>query len=52
VKDRYAVGDHSEGLGHILLIFLVLFPIGKEFSMHLAKVVGLGNAGGSSEPQY
>lgn len=39
------------GLSHMLLILFVLSSIGKEFGMHLAKVVGLGNAGGSNEPQ-
>lgn len=39
------------GLGHVILILLLLSSITKDFSMHLAKVVGLGNAGGSNEPQ-
>lgn len=40
------------GLCYMLLILLVLSPICKEFGMHLAKFVGLGNAGGSNVPQW
>jgi hypothetical protein len=52
VKDRYVVSDYSEGLCYMLLILLVLSLICKEFGMHFAKFVGLGNAGGSNVPQW
>jgi hypothetical protein len=51
VNHRYFVSDHSKSISHMLLILLILSPISKEFSIHLAKVVGLGNAGDSKEQQ-
>ena len=39
-------------LSYTILILVVLSPICKEFGMHLAKFVGLGNAGGSNVPQW
>jgi hypothetical protein len=39
-------------LSYTILILVVLPPICKEFGMHLAKFVGLGNAGGSNVPQW
>lgn len=39
-------------LSYTILILVVLSPICKEFGMHLAKFVGLGNAGGSNGPQW
>jgi hypothetical protein len=40
------------GRSYTILILVVLSPICKEFGMHLAKFVGLGNAGGSNVPQW
>jgi hypothetical protein len=42
----------ANGLSYTTLILVILSPICKEFGMHLAKFVGLGNAGGSSVPQW
>ena len=43
----------ANGLSYTILIFVVLSPVFKGFGMHLAKkFVGLGNAGGSSVPQW
>ena len=39
-------------LSYTTLILVVLSPICKEFGMHLAKCVDLGNAGGSNVPQW
>jgi hypothetical protein len=39
-------------LSYTILILVVLSPICKEFGVHLAKFVGLGNAGGSNVPQW
>jgi hypothetical protein len=49
-EDRYVVIELSEDLGNKLLLLFALAPIGKEFNMHLAMVVGLGNPGDSNEP--
>jgi hypothetical protein len=40
------------GLSYTLLILLVLLSIFESFSMDLVTIVGLGNAGGSDEPQW
>ena len=40
------------GLSYTILILIFLSPVCKEFGMHLAKFVGLGNAGGSNVPQW
>ena len=40
------------GLSYTILILVVLSPVCKEFGMHLAKFVGLGNAGGLNVPQW
>jgi hypothetical protein len=40
------------GRSYTIPILVVLSPICKEFGMHLAKFVGLGNAGGSNVPQW
>jgi hypothetical protein len=42
----------ANGLSYTILILVVLSPICKDFGMHLAKFVGLGNAGGSNVPQW
>ena len=42
----------ANDLSHTILILVILSPICKEFGMHLAKFVGLGNAGGSNVPQW
>ena len=42
----------ANGLSYTTLILVILSPICKEFGMHLAKFVGLGNAGGSNVPQW
>ena len=42
----------ANDLSYTILILVVLSPIFKEFGMHLATFVGLGNAGGSNVPQW
>ena len=42
----------ANGLSYTILILVVLSPTFKEFGMHLAKFVGLGNAGDSNVPQW
>jgi hypothetical protein len=42
----------ANGLSYTILILVVLSPIFKEFGMHLARFVGLGNAGGSNVTQW
>ena len=42
----------ANGLSYTILILVVLSPICKEFGRHLAKFVGLENAGGSNVPQW
>ena len=42
----------ANGRSYTLLILVVLSPVCKEFGMHLAKCVVLGNAGGSNVPQW
>ena len=42
----------ANSLSYTILILVILSPICKEFGMHLAKLVVLGNAGGSNVPQW
>jgi hypothetical protein len=42
----------ANDLSYTILILVVLSPICKEFGRHLAKCVVLGNAGGSTVPQW
>ena len=49
-EDKYVAIERSEDPGNKLLLLFSLAPIGKEFNMHIAMVVSLGNTGGFHEP--